>query len=225
MWEVHVRANKTTREQAMLKPDSYSSLERRFIGPVRAALLQLYAPLLRLLVRLHVSPNAISVLGPLLGLVFIYSVRGDRRFSFFVWFLSVAADGVDGALARYAGCATDFGALFDQVCDHARETLIVVGLTWSGALSPLWGSLYPFVYVAINVILFLGNYYYAPVPLALKSWIVLYPAILLYLLGGRNYLNLAASLSIAMMLYTIVQGLWLLSRVMDAKTGGRDAHT
>jgi phosphatidylglycerophosphate synthase len=208
----------------MPKPDSYSSLERRFVKPVRAALLHLYTPLLRLLNRLQVSPNAISLLGPLLGLGFVYLVRTDRRLSFFVWFLSVAVDGVDGALARYADRATDFGALFDQVCDHARETLIVVGLTWSGAVSPLWGSLYPFVYVAINIVLFLGNYYDAPVPLALKSWIVLYPAILLYLLWERNYLNLAASLSIAMMLYTIVQGLWLLSRVMDAKTGGRDAY-
>lgn len=200
--------------------DSYSSTERRFIAPVRGLVLRLYSPLVRLLVRLGVSPNAVSLVGPLLGLIFVYVVRRDLRLSFFVWFVSVAVDGVDGALARYTGRASDFGALFDQFCDHARETLIVAGLAWTGALSPLWGSLYPFVYAAINVTLSLGNYYGAPAPLAIKSWMVLYPAILLYLLWGRNYLNVAAPVSIALMMFTIVQGLWLLSRAMNRKLGG-----
>lgn len=203
----------------MPKADSYSSIERRFITPVRGLLLRVYSPLVRLLARLGVSPNAISLIGPLLGLVFVYVVRHNPRLSFFVWLPSMMVDGVDGALARYTGRASDFGALVDQFSDHTRETLIVVGLTWCGALSPLWGSLYPFVYTAINVILFLGNYYGAPAPLAIKSWMVLYPAILLYLLWGRNYLNLAAPLSIALMLFTIVHGLWLLSRTMNRKLG------
>jgi phosphatidylglycerophosphate synthase len=203
----------------MAKADSYSSIERRFLAPARRLLLRIHFPLLRLLARLHVSPHAVSLTGPLLGVVFVFMVRRDPRLSFIVWFLSVAVDGVDGALARYTGRASNFGALVDQVCDHTRETLIVVGLAWSGALSPLWGSLYPFIYTAINVTLFLGNYYGAPVPVALKSWPVLYPAILLYLLWGRNCLDLAAPLSIALMLFTIVQGLWLLSGVMDRKMG------
>lgn len=203
----------------MAKADSYSSIERRFLAPGRRLLLRIHSPLVRLLARLHVSPNAVSLAGPLLGVVFVFMVRRDPRLSFIICLLSVAVDGVDGALARYTGRASDFGALFDQVCDHARETLIVAGLAWSGALLPLWGSLYPFVYTAINVTLFLGNYYGAPAPLAIKSWIVLYPAILVYLLWGRNYLNLAAPLSIALMLITIVHGLWLLSHAMDSKTG------
>jgi phosphatidylglycerophosphate synthase len=203
----------------MAKADSYSSIERRFLAPARRLLVRIHSPLLRLLARLHVSPHAVSLTGPLLGVVFVFMVRRDPRLSFIIWFLSVAVDGVDGALARYTGRASSFGALVDQVCDHTRETLIVVGLAWCGALSPLWGSLYPFIYTAINVTLFLGNYYGAPVPVALKSWPVLYPAILLYLLWGRNCLDLAAPLSIALMLFTIVQGLWLLSGVMDRKMG------
>jgi phosphatidylglycerophosphate synthase len=203
----------------MAKADSYSSIERRFLAPARRLLLRIHSPLLRLLARLGVSPDAVSLTGPLLGVVFVFMVRRDPRLSFIIWFCSLAVDGVDGALARYTGRASDFGALFDQVCDHTRETLIVVGLAWSGALSPLWGSLYPFVYTAINVVLFLGNYHGAPAPLAIKSWMVLYPAILLYLLWGRNVLNFAAPLSIALMLFTIVHGLWLLSRAMDRKVG------
>jgi len=203
----------------MGKADSYSSIERRFLAPVRDLLRRIHSPLVRLLAKLHVSPHAVSLSGPLLGVLFIFMVGRNPRLSFFIWFLSVAVDGVDGALARHTGRASDFGALVDQFSDHARETLIVAGLAWAGALSPLWGSLYPFVYAAINLTLFLGNYYGAPAPLAIKSWMVLYPAILVYLLFDRNYLNLAAPLSIGLMIVTIVQGLWLLSPAMNRREG------
>lgn len=203
----------------MARDDSYSSMERRYLAAVRGLLLRIHSPLVRLLARLHVSPHAVSVAGPLLGVLFVCVVCRHPRLSFLIWFLSVAVDAVDGALARYTGRASSFGALVDQFCDHARETLIVAGLARAGALSPLWGSLYPFVYAATNLALFLGNHYHAPVPLAIKSWMVLYPAILLYLLWDRNYLHVAAPLSMALMLLTIVQGLWLLSRAMAAEEG------
>jgi phosphatidylglycerophosphate synthase len=202
----------------MAQADSYSSLERRFLKPVRDFLARLYSPLVRLLARYGVSPNAISLIAPVLGLVFVHTVRYNLRLSFFIWLPSMLVDGVDGALARYTGQASDFGALVDQVSDHTRETLIVAGLTATGALSPLWGSLYPFVYTALNVMLFLGNYYGAPAPLAIKSWMVLYPAITLYLLWGYNCLNWATPLSIALMAATIVHGLLLLSRGMERKS-------
>jgi len=198
----------------MPQADSYSSLERRFLSPVRAFLSRLYSPLVRGLARLGVPPNAVSLVAPVLGALFIYTVRHDLTLSFFVWLPSMLVDGVDGALARYTGRASDFGALVDQVSDHTRETLIVVGLTSAGALSPLWGSLYPFVYTALNVVLFLGNHYRVPAPLAIKSWMVLYPAIAVYLLAGRNYLNCAAPLSIGFMAATIVHCLLLLSKGM-----------
>lgn len=198
--------------------DSYSAVERRFVEPVRELLLWLYRPVVRLLAAAGVSPHAVSLVGPVLGALFVHTVRGHPQLSFFIWLASMMTDSVDGALARYTGRASRFGALLDQFADHTRETLIVVGLAASGALSPLWGSLYPFVYTALNVVLFLGNQYGVPAPIAIKSWMVLYPAIVLYLLGGRNYLDTAAMLSIAFMSATILHGLLLLSRKMDGQT-------
>ncbi|MBC7234158.1 MAG: CDP-alcohol phosphatidyltransferase family protein [Chloroflexi bacterium] len=195
--------------------DSYSTVERRFVEPVRELLLWLYGPVVRLLAAAGVSPHAVSLVGPVLGALFVHTVRDHPQLSFFIWLASMMTDSVDGALARYTGRASHFGALLDQFADHTRETLIVVGLAASGALSPLWGSLYPFVYTALNVVLFLGNQYGVPAPIAIKSWMVLYPAIVLYLLGGRNYLDTAAMLSIAFMSATILHGLLLLSREMD----------
>ncbi|MBM4429666.1 MAG: CDP-alcohol phosphatidyltransferase family protein [Chloroflexi bacterium] len=199
----------------MGKADSYSSIERRFLAPARGLLARVYGPLVRALARLGVSPNMVSLLGPALGLVFVYTVRHHLRLSFLIWVPSMLVDGIDGALARYTGRASNFGALMDQVADHTRETLIVVGLTAAGALSPLWGSLYPFVYTATNVTLLLGNQYGVPAPFAVKSWMVLYPAIAVYLLWGRNCLDAAAAISILFMMITVLYGLVLLKRGMD----------
>ncbi|MGQ9494400.1 MAG: CDP-alcohol phosphatidyltransferase family protein [Anaerolineae bacterium] len=200
-------------------PDSYSVVERRFVGPVRALWLWLYSPLVHLLAALDISPHVVSLVGPMLGLLFVYTVPRRPQLSFFIWLASMITDSIDGALARYTGRASPFGALVDYFADHTRETLIVVGLTASGALSPLWGSLYPFVYTALNTVLFLGNSYGVPAPIAVKSWMVLYPAILVYLLWGRNFLNEATMLSIAFMSATIVHGLLLLSGRMDRSDG------
>lgn len=200
----------------MQTSDSYSSLERRLLGPGRDLLRRLSWPAVRLLARLGVSPNAVSLLAPALGVVFVFAVRRHPQLSFWIWLSSILVDGVDGALARYGGRVSDFGALLDQVADHTRETLIVVGLTLAGALNPLWGSLYPFVYTALNVTLFLGNRYRAAMPVAVKSYLVLYPVIALYLLSGRNWLDEGAALSIAFMTFAIVRGLLLLSRAMDS---------
>lgn len=194
----------------MPQADSYSSVERRLLAPGRRLLQRLYLPLIRLLASAGVSPNAVSALGPILGLVFVYTIRCNARLSVLVWLFSLWVDGLDGTLARYSGRASDFGALVDQLADHTRETLIVVGLVSAGALSPFWGTLYPFVYTALNVTLFLANHYEVPVPVAVKSWIVLYPAILSCLLWGRNWLSGATAASIMLMGVTILHGLVVL---------------
>lgn len=91
----------------------------------------------------------------------------------------------------------------DQVADHLREIMILAGLASAGALHRLWGSLYPFVYTALNLILFITNYYDVPIPLALKSWPLLYPVIVLYLLWDVNYLDYAVGLCVLLMSATI----------------------
>jgi hypothetical protein len=89
--------------------------------------------------------------------------------------------------------------------------MVIVGLAASGALSPFWASLCPFVYSALNVTMYLGNDYGVSVTAAVKSWMMVYPAIVLYLLRGRNDLDVAAQVSIASMAAGVVLGLLLLS--------------
>jgi phosphatidylglycerophosphate synthase len=141
----------------MHKPDSYSSAERHFLTRGRDLLLRLYSPIIRMLARIEVPPNAVSLAAPLLGIAFVLTVRRNPRLAFLLWLPSMMVAGIDGALARYTGRASDSGALVDQVSDHTRETLAGVDLAGTGALSLFWGSLHPFVYTALNVSLFLCN--------------------------------------------------------------------
>jgi len=203
----------------MAHSDSYSALERRFLGPVRGILLRVYSPIVRFLAWARVTPNTVSASGPALGVLFVLTVPRSPRLAFLIWVLSVVVDGFDGALARYTGRASSLGAFVDQVCDHVRETLTVAGLVAVGAIPPFWGSFYPVVYTALNLVLYMCNQHQVPLPVAVKSWLVLYPAIALFLLTGRSYLNIATPLCVLVMAVVVVQGLIALKPAMD-HTGG-----
>lgn len=203
----------------MTHSDSYSAIERRFLGPVRSFLLRVYSPIVRLLARARVTPNMVSASGPVLGVLFVLTVGRSRQLALPLWVLSLVVDGFDGALARQTNRTSSFGAFFDQVCDHVRETLTVAGLVAVGAISPFWGTIYPLVYTALNLTLYLCNQHQVPLPMAIKSWLLLYPAIVVFLLTGHNYLNLMTPLCVIVMAVVVVQGLIALRSAMD-RAGG-----
>jgi len=54
--------------------------------------------------------------------------------------LSGFLDAVDGAVARRLGRASELGAFVDSTMDKLGEAAVLVAITASGAVSPLWGS-------------------------------------------------------------------------------------
>ncbi len=197
-----------------MRGDSYSAFERKIIGPFRAWLAKITGPLVRALNALGVPPNAVSFSQIPGGLAFVMLVKDHPRWAFIIFLSTLLMDGIDGALARASGKASSFGALFDQLCDHTRETLAIAGLAAAGALSPFSGVLYAFTYVAFNFSLYIANYFERPVPLAIKSYLIVYPAMFLYLWFGINWLDLAVDLCIAVMWAVIIQALLRLRQVM-----------
>ncbi len=198
-----------------MTPDSYSSLERKLLAPARNLLRAVFSPFVRVLAALHVPPNAVSFSQVILGGVVVALMPTQPRIAFVLFVAAIALDGVDGALARATNRATKFGALFDQYCDHIREVTVVAGLAWHGALTPFLAGIYGLTYPAFNLTLCLCNYYCAPLPFAIKSYLVVYPALFAYLWFGANVLDAAVALSIMLMGLAIALGLWCLSRVMD----------
>ncbi|MBM2827252.1 MAG: CDP-alcohol phosphatidyltransferase [Dehalococcoidia bacterium] len=202
--------------------DSYSAVERRLIAPFRRFMASLLSPLVWLLARLGVHPNLISGLQIPGGVAVILLADSHPRVAFLIFVSTLLLDGIDGALARATGRSSTFGALFDQFADHFRETLVIAALAVDGGLSVLLAVLYPFVYTSLNLTLYLANQHGAPLPLAIKSYMVVYPAIFLYLWWGVNILNVAVALSLFLMGAVITMGLWNLSRAMNE--GGRAHH-
>lgn len=196
--------------------DSYSTLERRFLAPARRALHTLLAPLVRVLAALHIPPNAVSFAQIILGVVIVWLMPHQPRPAFGLFVIALLLDGVDGALARATNRATNFGALFDQYCDHIREVTVIAGLGWHGALNPFLTGLYGVTYPAFNLTLYVCNHYRVPLPFVIKSYLVVYPALWAYLWLGVNILDAAVALSLTLMGLAIALGLWRLSRAMDA---------
>ncbi|MDH7485370.1 MAG: CDP-alcohol phosphatidyltransferase family protein [Anaerolineae bacterium] len=194
--------------------DSYSSFERRFLDHGRGLLLTLLKPATLLLAALHVSPDVISVAQIGVGVIIVFTVTPYPRLAFLLFLLTLLLDALDGTLARHTGRASPFGALLDQFCDHVREVLVIAALARAGALSPFPAVLYAIAYPALNLTLFLCNVYRVPLPVALKSYLVVYPALFAYLWFGVNWLDGAVSLSVGLMALVVVQGLFYLQRGM-----------
>jgi CDP-diacylglycerol--glycerol-3-phosphate 3-phosphatidyltransferase len=90
------------------------------------------APVVRLAIALHLTPNTITVIGLVITIVASALVAGG-------WLLVGAAvltagsllDAVDGALARAQGGGTAFGGFLDSTLDRASEAILFVGIaTW-----------------------------------------------------------------------------------------------
>ncbi len=195
--------------------DSYSSLERKLLAPARKLLRAVFSPFVRVLAALHVSPNAVSFSQVILGVIVVVLMPTQPRVAFVLFVVAIALDGVDGALARATNHATKFGALFDQYCDHIREVTVIAGLAWHGALNPFLAGLYGVTYPGFNLTLYLCNSYRASLQFAIKSYLVVYPALFVFLWFGVNFLDAAVALSVALMGLAIALGLWRLSRAMD----------
>lgn len=196
--------------------DSYSNVERKFLGPARQLARAAFTPIVRLLSALHLSPNIVSFAQVPLAFVVVYLMPVQPRLAFILFVLSIVLDGIDGALARATNRATRFGALFDQYCDHIREIVVVSGLALYGALNPFLAGLYGLTYPAFNLTLYLCNRYGAPLPLAIKSYLVVYPALFLYLWFAIDLISPAVALSSLLMWLIIALGLLRLRRALQA---------
>lgn len=89
----------------------------------------LLAPVVRLAVALHLTPNAITVLG--FGVVVAAAVligTGSLLAGAVVLTTGSLLDAVDGALARATGVSSAFGSFLDSTLDRAAEAVLYVGV-------------------------------------------------------------------------------------------------
>jgi CDP-diacylglycerol--glycerol-3-phosphate 3-phosphatidyltransferase len=86
-------------------------------------------PVARLLLRAHVRPNQLTVLGLGVSALAAWALAGGRL-RLGAAFLAVAGlfDFFDGSLARLAGQDTPFGAFLDSVVDRYSDVVVLLGI-------------------------------------------------------------------------------------------------
>ena len=113
------------------------------------AYLRLVEPVADLLVRLRISPNALTTVGTLCtvagGVAF---ATGHIRTAGWIIGLTAIFDVLDGTVARRTGRTTIFGAFYDSTLDRVADGALLGGLAWFYATNPSYRS-EPMLAVAI----------------------------------------------------------------------------
>ena len=88
-------------------------------------------PIVAVLAKAHVTPNAVTLVG-VLGAAgaAVLLARGQFLAGGIVVLAAGARDRLDGALARATGRVTPFGAVFDAVMDRVSEAAVLFGILY-----------------------------------------------------------------------------------------------
>lgn len=90
-------------------------------------------------VRAGISPNQLSVIGFLVGvLAAVLFSLGESRWAGIAILICGLFDVVDGTVARLSGKVTRFGGFLDSVLDRLSDSVILVGIMFGG-LAKIFG--------------------------------------------------------------------------------------
>ncbi|ORJ57189.1 phosphatidylinositol phosphate synthase [Mycobacterium simiae] len=98
----------------------------------RAAFARLTTPTARALLRVGLTPDAVTILGTIASVaaaVTLFPIGKLFAGACVVWFF-VLFDMADGAMARERGGGTRFGAVLDATCDRISDGAVFGGLLW-----------------------------------------------------------------------------------------------
>jgi phosphatidylglycerophosphate synthase len=139
------------------KADCYADGDRGFMvwsQNLRAAALR---PLLRLLARLGVTADVVTLVSLLLGLAFCPVYFFSKPLALILLALHVLADGLDGPVARFSGTASRKGSFTDTMADQIVITATTITLIVGGELGVLPGGLYIFTYTVVIAFAMIRN--------------------------------------------------------------------
>ncbi len=100
------------------------------------------APIVRLAIALHLTPNTITVIGMVITLIAsVLVANGMLLVGAAILTAGSLLDAVDGALARAQGSGTAFGSFLDSTLDRASEAILFIGIgAWllASLADPTW---------------------------------------------------------------------------------------
>ena len=107
--------------------------------------------------KLHITPNTITVIGLLISVLVAYLIITDRLlWSGVVYFIGASMDAIDGTLARQMNVRSKFGAFLDSTLDRLGESIVIASIAvWAAQQENMLGVLIAF---AALVFSFLVSY-------------------------------------------------------------------
>lgn len=107
--------------------------------------------------KLHITPNTITVIGLLISILVAYLIIIDQLFwAGVLYFIGASMDAIDGTLARQMNVRSKFGAFLDSTLDRLGESIVIASIAiWSAQQENMWGVLISF---AALVFSFLVSY-------------------------------------------------------------------
>lgn len=182
-------------------------------------------------------PNFVTILGLCAGLFALkYAMNGAWEVS--VGFVAIAAflDGMDGRLARLLNASSSFGAQLDSLSDFVNFGVVpalIVHMWMTNEVKALgWAvSLFFIICMALRLARFnctledecseedddaisqeLRTHFFTGVPAPAGALLLLWPMMLMFLSQQESFINLPMVTPYAMVLYTGVMALLLVSR-------------
>lgn len=214
--------SETGRHHGDVTADCYSDGERgwmEFGQRLRAIVLQ---PLLRLLTMCRVTPDAVTVLAAVCGVMFLPLMLLDRPVAALSsLLLHVALDGLDGPLARWQQRASARGSFSDTFADQLVVT--VVTITWMITTGTTWslfaGSVFIFVYALVVAMAMVRNALSIPYSWLVRPRFFVYAAMALDILLGWNSTLLVLGLCDLLLAWKAWTGFRALRKRIPGPTG------
>ena len=188
------------------------------------------APIVRIAMALHLTPNTITVFGLIITLIAsVFVANGWLLFGAGILTAGSLLDAVDGALARAQGGGTAFGSFLDSTLDRASEAILYTGIgVWilTTIAEPTWPMLALMVALAGS---FIVSYAHARAEaIGLTASIGLAPRTerLVIVIAGVALAGLGFTIGLigalivlaALTVVTVIQRIWHVWRLSQAAT-------
>src|SRR5688572_14699937 len=122
----------------------------KILSGVRPAVGKVVDPVARALLRVGVTPDAITVAGTVGILVAAVLAANDHLLSAVILAtISALTDILDGAMARARGTSSRFGAFLDSSLDRVADGAIFASLAWWAAKDGAWHAVFAALVVLI----------------------------------------------------------------------------
>ncbi len=160
--------SQTEQQSAPTAPgDCYSAGERGWMQATQKLRGLLFAPLLKLLANLRVTPDLLTAASLVCGLAFCPLWFVNTWAALGALGLHVLLDGLDGPLARHLKVASRRGSFTDTMSDQCVVTAVTLTLMASGTVTVVAGGVYIFVYAVVVAFAMVRNALRVP-----YSWVI-----------------------------------------------------